>query len=133
MNLVKDTPIIVVTGVGDEEVTIRAWRGGAYDYIIKDIDLHYLQSIPKAIKNAIEHKNMEDALDRKQKNLEAIFDAAPVGMLLVGSNMIVARVNNSIKQIVKKSGLEPAYRHLIKRQSKQIKVYPNIKLHEALW
>jgi len=111
LDLVKDVPIIVVTGVGDEEVAIRAWKGGAYDYIIKDLELNYLKSIPKIIENAINCKKMREALDRKQKNLEAIFDATPVGMLLVDGNMKVAHVNNAIKKIVKKE-----YRQIINQQ-----------------
>ncbi len=111
LDLVKDVPIIVVTGVGDEEVAIRAWKGGAYDYIIKDLELNYLKSIPKIIENAVNCRKMREALDRKQKNLETIFDAAPVGMLLVDGNMKVARVNNAIKQIVKKE-----YRQIINKR-----------------
>jgi len=111
LDLVKDVPIIVITGSGDEEVAIRAWRGGAYDYITKDLELNYLKSIPKIIDNAISCKEMREALDRKQKNLEAIFDATPVGMLLVDGNMIITRVNNAIKQIVKKE-----YRQIINQQ-----------------
>ena len=70
LDLVKDIPIIVVTGVGDEDVAIRTWRAGAYDYITKDSGQNYLKAIPKTIKNAIEHKKMEKALESKQKNLE---------------------------------------------------------------
>src|SRR4030043_96849 len=40
------------------------------------------------------------ALDRKQKNLEAIFDAAPIGMLLADENMIIIRVNSVVKQML---------------------------------
>ncbi len=111
LDSIKDIPIIVVTGAGDEEVAINAWKGGAYDYVIKDIERYYLKSIPRVIKNAIEHRKMEGALRRKQKNLEAIFDAAPVGMLLVDGNMVVARINNSIKQIVKKE-----YQQIVNQQ-----------------
>jgi PAS domain S-box-containing protein len=102
LDSIKDIPVIVVTGLGDEEVAIRAWKGGAYDYVIKDIERNYLKSIPKTVQNAIEHDKMKEALDKKQKNLEAIFDTTPVGMLLVDENMIVTRVNNAIKQIVNK-------------------------------
>jgi signal transduction histidine kinase/DNA-binding NarL/FixJ family response regulator len=111
LDSVKDIPIIVVTGSGDEEVAIRAWKGGAYDYITKDFERIYLRSIPRTIENAINCKEMREALDRKQKNLEAIFDATPVGMLLVDGNMKVTRVNNTIKQIVKKE-----YQQIINRQ-----------------
>jgi len=99
LDLVKDVPVIVVTGAGDEEVAINAWKAGAYDYLSKDLERTYLKAVPKTIGNAIKHKRMEEALDRKQKNLEAIFDAAPVGMLLADENMIVTRVNDAVRQI----------------------------------
>ena len=35
---VKNIPVIVVTGAGDEETAIKAWKDGAYDYLIKDLD-----------------------------------------------------------------------------------------------
>jgi len=97
---VKNTPIILTTGLSDEQVAIEAWRAGAYDYLPKDQDCNYLRALPKAIENAISRKKIEDALDRKQKNLEAIFDAAPVGMLLVDENMMVTRVNDAIRQML---------------------------------
>ncbi len=111
LDLTKDVPIIVVTGVGDEEVATRAWRRGAYDYIIKDIERNYLKVIPKTIENAIEHKKMQEALERKQKNLEAIFEAAPGCMLLIDENMIVTSANDTIKQLVQKE-----YRQIINQQ-----------------
>ena len=77
LDSVKDIPIIVVTGVGDEEVATKAWRGGAYDYLTKVSEQNYLKAIPKIIKNAIERKKLEEALDRKQKNLETIGGMLP--------------------------------------------------------
>jgi PAS domain S-box-containing protein len=56
LETVKDIPIIVVTGSGDEKVAIKAWRAGAYDYLIKDLDQNYLQIVPITIENAIQHK-----------------------------------------------------------------------------
>ena len=111
LDLTKDIPIIIVTGVGDEEVATKAWRRGAYDYITKDIERNYLKVIPKSIKNAIEHKNMQEALERKQKNLEAIFDAAPGCMLLIDENMIVTRANDTVRQYVQKE-----YQQIINQQ-----------------
>ena len=111
LDLTKDIPIIIVTGAGDEEVATKAWRRGAYDYITKDIERNYLKVIPKTIKNAIERKIMQEALERKQKNLEAIFDAAPGCMLLIDENMIVTRANDTIKQLVRKE-----YRQIINQQ-----------------
>jgi len=102
LNLVENTPLILVTGVGNEKVAIEAWRAGAYDYLTKDFDHEYLKILPKTILNAIMRKRMEDTLDRKQKNLEAIFDAAPVCMLLADENMVVTRVNDAVRRMLHK-------------------------------
>ena len=37
LDSVDNVPIIVVTGSGDEEVAINAWKAGAYDYLVKDL------------------------------------------------------------------------------------------------
>jgi len=96
----ENIPVILVTGAGDEKVAMEAWKAGAYDYLTKDIDHGYLKILPKTILNAITRKRMEDALDRKQKNLEAIFDAAPVCMLLADENMVVTRVNDAVRRML---------------------------------
>ncbi len=46
-----------------------------------------------------ERMRTHEILDRKQKNLEAIFDAAPVGMLLVNDEVIVVRANETIRHM----------------------------------
>jgi len=56
-------PVIIVTGAGDEEVAVSAWRAGAYDYLTKDIDRNYLKAIPITVDNAIRHKKAEDRLN----------------------------------------------------------------------
>jgi len=100
LNSAENIPVILVTGAGDEKVAMEAWKAGAYDYLTKDIDHGYLKILPKTILNAITRKRMEDALDRKQKNLEAIFDAAPVCMLLADENMVVTRVNDAVRRML---------------------------------
>jgi PAS domain S-box-containing protein len=58
----QDTPVIVVTGAGDEETAIKAWKAGAYDYLVKDIDQNYLRAIPITVENTIRHKMVEKKL-----------------------------------------------------------------------
>jgi len=105
LDLVKNTPFIFVTGAGDTKVAIKAWKAGAYDYLIKDREQNYLKTLPITVENAIRHKKMEEILIRKQGNLEAIFDATPAGMLLLDANMMVRRVNNTIRQLICKEYL----------------------------
>ncbi len=62
LKLVKDAPVIVVTGVGNEEIAIKAWRAGAYDYLTKDMERSYLKILPITVENALRHKKTEAKL-----------------------------------------------------------------------
>jgi len=62
LDLVKDTPIIFITGIGDEKVAVKAWKAGAYDYLIKDFERNYIKAIPITIENAIKHKKAEEQI-----------------------------------------------------------------------
>jgi diguanylate cyclase (GGDEF)-like protein len=62
-DLIKDTPIIIVTGSGDEEIAVKAMKAGAYDYLIKDRERNYLKVLPLTVENAIKHKQAEQALE----------------------------------------------------------------------
>jgi len=108
LDSVKDIPIILTTGANDEDV---AWKAGAYDYLSKDLGQTYLRAIPKIIENAIRRREIEEALDKKQKNLEAIFDAVPNGMFLIDENLSITRANDAIRQMFHKE-----YSEIIDRQ-----------------
>ncbi|MCX5644572.1 MAG: PAS domain S-box protein [Phycisphaerae bacterium] len=51
------------------------------------------------IQDITERVRIHEILDHKQKNLEAIFDAAPLGMLLVNQQMLVVRANDTVRQM----------------------------------
>ena len=111
MDFVEEVPIIVVTAAHAEEVAVSSWKAGAYDYIAKDFDLNHLKAIPRTIDNAVRRKKLEDAVSSKQRNLEAVFDAVPVGMLLADENAIITRVNDAIRRKVHRD-----YPQIINRQ-----------------
>ncbi|GAG57399.1 unnamed protein product [marine sediment metagenome] len=46
LNLVKNTPIMPVTGVGNEEIANKAQKSSAYDYLIKNFERNCLQVVP---------------------------------------------------------------------------------------
>ncbi len=68
----KETPFIILTGVGDESIATQAMKRGAYDYIIKDLRGSYLKSLPMIIENTIKRKQMEEELKNYQANLEVM-------------------------------------------------------------
>ena len=102
LDSIKDIPIVLTTGARDEDVAVKAWKAGAYDYLSKDLERKYLKAVPKTIENAIRRKEIEEALDKKQKNLETIFDAVPTGMFLVNEDLSITRANNAIRQMFHK-------------------------------
>jgi len=101
--------VIVLSGLDNEEVAVMAVKKGVQDYFVKgQIDSNLLT---RAVRYAVERKRISKILDEKQKNIEAIFDAAPIGMMLVDENMIVKRVNDAIRRILNKD-----YRQIINQK-----------------
>ena len=72
LDLIVDTPIIIATGTGNEELAVRAMKAGAYDYLIKDLARNYLKAVPVTVANAIRHKKAERELEKYHHNLEVL-------------------------------------------------------------
>jgi len=95
-----NTPIIVLSGLDDATMEVTAVQKGVEDYLVKgQVDSNLLA---RTVRYAIERKRTRKILDEKQKNIEAVFDAAPVGMMLIDEHTIVKRVNNAIRQMLNK-------------------------------
>ena len=62
LGLIRNTPIIVTTGAGDEEIAVKAMKAGASDYLIKDFQRHYLKTLPVTVENAVRHSRNEEKL-----------------------------------------------------------------------
>jgi two-component system nitrogen regulation response regulator GlnG len=73
-----DTPTLIITGHGEQELVLRALRGGAYDFIQKPIDREYLvASLRQAIdKRALSRKVREQrhGLEWRLNELETIVE-----------------------------------------------------------
>jgi len=59
-DMVKGVPIIVITGHGNEAIAVKAIKNGAYDYLVKDSGLHYLEVLPVRVKNAIAYNKYDE-------------------------------------------------------------------------
>ena len=53
LEICKNTPVIVITGMGTEETAVKAMKKGAFDYLIKDVHSNYLKIIPMTIDNSL--------------------------------------------------------------------------------
>lgn len=66
----KDVPLIMVTWQGNEEISAKAIKLGAYDYLIKDFECNYLQRLPVMIERAISYRKLELESKNYYKDLE---------------------------------------------------------------
>jgi formate hydrogenlyase transcriptional activator len=65
---VPNIPVVVISGLGDEELSVRALHEGAQDYLVKgQVDSNLLI---RAMRYAIERKQSEDALQKAHDKLE---------------------------------------------------------------
>jgi two-component system, cell cycle sensor histidine kinase and response regulator CckA len=70
----QDTPFIILTGSGDEDIAVRAMKAGAYDYVTKDPEGNYLTTLPLTVEHAIERWQNEQELERYRARLEALVE-----------------------------------------------------------
>src|ERR1700758_2787458 len=49
IDAVKDTPVIFITGEGDQEVAVKAMKKGAFDYLVKESSGEYLDLLVTTI------------------------------------------------------------------------------------
>ncbi|MGE5432824.1 MAG: PAS domain S-box protein [Syntrophomonadaceae bacterium] len=85
-------PVVIMTGLDDEELGFEAVKLGAQDYLIKgQIDSNLLL---RTIRYSIERKRTEEIIREKEERLRATFDQAAVGIAHVrfdGSWIMVNR------------------------------------------
>lgn len=72
---IKNMPIIVITGGGDEETAVRVLKSGAYDYLVKDLDRNYLKVLPLTVDTVLERRKAEEASRQKEK-LQGVIEMA---------------------------------------------------------
>ncbi len=62
-------PVILITGAGNEDVAVSAWKSGAADYLAKDKITP--ESLKRAVTNAVEKHDLRRALAEHAAELEA--------------------------------------------------------------
>lgn len=96
-------PIVVLTGLDDEELGLRALQAGAQDYLVKGQVEG--TGLARSIRYAIERQRSEEALRESAEHFRATFDQAFVGMAHVAPDGCWLRVNQKLCDIV---GYNPA-------------------------
>lgn len=89
-------PVIMITGQPDFDSTLEALRLGAFDYMLKPVEMKNLIHVAKM---ALEHKALEYEKEKYRTNLEAIFRSVKDAIITVDQKMRVIELNDAAKDI----------------------------------
>lgn len=99
-------PIIVLTGLADEELATQAIGLGAQDYLVKgQLDG---ETLARSVRYARERKKTEEELKRRTAELEALLFNAPIGFAFFDREHRYTRIN---KALAEANGI-PAQEHI---------------------
>jgi DNA-binding NtrC family response regulator len=63
---IDTTPVVILTGVSDVDLAVRAMKLGAFDYLTKPVDDETLLQV---LENAIEHRTLQQSIEELPKQL----------------------------------------------------------------
>ena len=85
-----ETPVVLITGHGDVETAVQALKTGAFDFLLKPLDLN---RILITTKNALENKNLKQETKQLRKRVAA------KGPQMIGESAAISRVREIIDKV----------------------------------
>jgi len=85
-------PIIVLTGLDDEDVGVQAIRRGAEDYLVKGPSLEH--ALVRTMRHAIERRRIQETLQFKNILLSTQQEVSPDGILVVDEKGAILSFNH---------------------------------------
>ena len=85
-----ETPVVMISGHGDVETAVQALKIGAYDFLLKPLDLN---RILITTKNALESKNLKQETKQLRKKVAA------KGLQMIGESAAITHVREIIDKV----------------------------------
>ena len=85
-----ETPVVMISGHGDVETAVQALKIGAYDFLLKPLDLN---RILITTKNALESKNLKQETKQLRKKVAA------KGLQMIGESAAITHVREIIGKV----------------------------------
>ena len=92
----KYPPVIMVTGNGNEKVAVEALKLGATDYLVKDVDMGYLELLPLVVDQVLqkqqlinEREQMLAAMQESEGRYRKLVELSPDGIVICSHGRFV--------------------------------------------
>src|SRR5262249_55391940 len=89
------TPVLMVTGYGDEHLAAQVLRAGALDYIVKDRALAFLTELPKRVTESVTRFRLQ----QMNRLLIAALESARDGVMITDLQGLILHVNKSLEAV----------------------------------
>ncbi len=76
-----ETPLVIITGSGDEETAAHSVRLGAYDYLVKDPSCNYLSVLTATVESVLVRKKTQKALKESEERYRQLVELSPETIL----------------------------------------------------
>jgi len=89
-----DTPVIMITGQGDENIAVQAIKSGAKDYLVKTGDFFTL--LPSVIDNIVRNQRLKQSLRESESQKQAILDVSLDQIRYVDADLKIIWANKTV-------------------------------------
>jgi PAS domain S-box-containing protein len=89
------TPVLMITGHGDEQLATQVLRAGALDYVVKDASRAYLNDLPKRIGESVTRHRLQQT----NQLLIAALESARDGIFITDLQGAILHVNGALERM----------------------------------
>jgi PAS domain S-box-containing protein len=89
------TPVLMVTGYGDEHLATQVLRSGALDYVVKDRALTFLADLPKRVQESVTRHRLQQTNRLLIEALESTRD----GVMITDLQGTILHVNAALEKV----------------------------------
>lgn len=89
------TPVLMVTGVGTEQLAAQVLRAGALDYVVKDHALTFLMDLPKRVQESVTRYRLQQT----NRLLIGSLESARDGIMITDLQGTIQHVNRALERM----------------------------------